>query len=321
MPVRVLDANGSGTDTAVAAGIRFAAQHGANIINLSLGGGFSSTIYAALQYAQSLNVLVVAAAGNEAAPTPSNPADASATLSNVISVGAYDSSNRLAYFSNHVGNSGAVQVDSPGVNIYSTYAGNRYAYLSGTSMATPAVTGLAALALSANHALTASQLRSVIVNGADHLISGSDSRGGIDAALTVALARAGVTSASALSSSSTQSATSGQAASLRRFSLSSTTSRDNAPMVYENGPAFALSTPAASSRVTRVSAAGPQITATAVDRAMLFLGEPAAINAVAQWGELGQIESSDHTRDEVFSSQDDWNSNTWHSLRPALALT
>ena len=106
MPVRVLDANGSGTDTAVAAGIRFAAQHGANIINLSLGGSYSSVIYAALQYAQSLNVLVVAAAGNEYAATPSNPSSASATLSNVLSVGAYDSSNRIASFSNHVGNSG-----------------------------------------------------------------------------------------------------------------------------------------------------------------------------------------------------------------------
>ena len=197
MAVRVLGSDGSGTESAVAAGIRYAAQNGADIINLSLGGSFSSVIYAALQYAASLNVLVVAAAGNEYASTPSNPARSSATLSNVISVGAYSSSNSLASFSNDVGSSGAVQVDAPGVNVYSTYLNGRYATFSGTSMAAPHVAGLAALALSANSTLTASQLRTAIVNGTTRVISGSDSQGGINAAVTVALAETGQVSTSA----------------------------------------------------------------------------------------------------------------------------
>jgi subtilisin family serine protease len=196
MPVRVLGNNGSGTAQAVAAGIRYAAQNGADIINLSLGGALSTAIQSAIQFAQSLNVLVVAAAGNEYAATPGYPARFSSSMNNVLSVGAHSSSNQIASFSNDVGASGAVQVDAPGANVYSTYAGDGYARLSGTSMATPHVAGLAALALSANPSLSASALRTLIVDGANRAISGSDSRGGINAALTVAMAAAGQVSAS-----------------------------------------------------------------------------------------------------------------------------
>ena len=96
----------------------------------------------------------------------------------MLSVGAYSSSNALASFSNRVGTSGAVQVDAPGVNVYSTYIDGRYANLSGTSMATPETAGLAACAYQANPNITAAQLRTLIVNGANRTISGSDSRGG-----------------------------------------------------------------------------------------------------------------------------------------------
>ncbi len=190
MPIRVLDSNGYGSAPGIAAGIRYAAQYGADIINLSLGGAFSSAIQSAIQYAQSLDVLVVVASGNEYASTPSYPARFSASMSNVISVGAHNSANGIASFSNDVGVSGAVQVDAPGVNTYSTYINGGYVTFSGTSMAAPHVAGLAALALSANNGLTAGQLRSAIVNGTDRAISGSDSQGGINAALTVALADA-----------------------------------------------------------------------------------------------------------------------------------
>jgi hypothetical protein len=137
MAIRVLDNNGSGTDADVAAGIRYAAANGADIINLSLGGGYSSSIFSAIQYAQQRNVLVVAAAGNESAADPGYPAQHSATLNNVLSVGAHSSSNTIASFSNDVGSGGAVQVDAPGVSIYSSYRGGGTASLSGTSMATP----------------------------------------------------------------------------------------------------------------------------------------------------------------------------------------
>jgi hypothetical protein len=216
MPVRVLGSNGSGTAAAVAAGIRYAAANGADIINLSLGGGFSSIILSAIQYAMSLDVLVVAAAGNESAATPGYPARFSASLANVISVGAYASSGAIASFSNDVGTSGAVQVDAPGVGVYSTYVDGRYGRLSGTSMATPHVAGLAALALSANPNLTASQLRSLIVEGTDRTIAGSDSAGGINAALTVALAVAGQTS-SATATAQAQAQSSSGSVSQRRF--------------------------------------------------------------------------------------------------------
>ncbi len=190
MPVRVLGNDGSGSSNGVANGIRYAAANGADIINLSLGGSLSSAIQSAIQYAQQRNVLVVVAAGNESAAVPSYPARHSATLTNTISVGAYSSSYALASFSNDVGTSGAVQVDAPGVSIYNTYLGGTYSTLSGTSMATPHVAGLAALALSANANLTASQLRTLIVDGTTQAVSGSDSQGGVNAAVTVALAAA-----------------------------------------------------------------------------------------------------------------------------------
>mgnify|MGYP002623883346 FL=1 len=228
MPVRVLNNNGSGTLSAVAAGIRYAAANGADIINLSLGGGFSSVIHSALQYAQQLGVLVVAAAGNEYSSTPSYPARFSAALNNVISVGAHNSSNRIANFSNDVGGSGAVQIDAPGVSVYSAYHGNRYARLSGTSMATPHVAAMAALALSANPSLTATQLRSAIVNGSDRTVSGSDSNGGINAALTVALAAAGDVSSGTTTASDTQTLTTSQFA-FSRWSARSVANPVDAP--------------------------------------------------------------------------------------------
>ena len=197
MPIRVLGSDGSGSTNSVAAGIRYAVDNGADIINLSLGGPLSSVIQTAIQYAQQRNVLVVSAAGNESASLPTYPARLSASLSNVISVGAYSSAGAIASFSNDVGTSAAVQVDAPGVSIYSTYLNGQYARLSGTSMAAPQVAGLAALALSANSSLTAAQLRTLIVAGTSQAISGSDSNGGVNAAITVALAVSGQTSAGA----------------------------------------------------------------------------------------------------------------------------
>lgn len=199
LPVQVLGDNGSGSNRSVANGIRYAVDVGADIINLSLGGGFSSVIRSAIRYAELNDVLVVAASGNDSAATPGYPARFSGEFSNTLSVGAFDSNERLAGFSNRVGNSGAVQVDAPGVSIYSTYP-DRYARLSGTSMAAPNAAAVAALALSADPDLSAAQLRTLIVNGAQESIVNSDSIGRVNAASTVALAAAGLTGSGARSS-------------------------------------------------------------------------------------------------------------------------
>jgi len=193
LPVRVLGDNGSGRASDVAAGIRYAADLGADIINLSLGGGYSRAIEAAIEYAGSLGSFIVAAAGNESSPVPGYPARFSASDDNVISVGAYSSSGALAGFSNDVGRSGAVQVDAPGVGIFSTYVGGRYATLSGTSMASPHIAGLAALTLSSNPNLTSAELRALLASGTVGRAVGSDAIGSASATTTVAFAAAGLT--------------------------------------------------------------------------------------------------------------------------------
>jgi subtilisin family serine protease len=178
----------------VAAGIRYAAKLGADIINLSLGGGYSRTIEEAIDYARALGSLVVVAAGNESASMPSFPARFSATKDNVLSVGAINSTTGLAGFSNRVGASGAQQVDAPGAGIYSTWLNGAYATLSGTSMAAPHVAGLAALALSANQKLSAAQIRNLILGGAVERSTDSDSVGLAKVQTTVAYASAGLLS-------------------------------------------------------------------------------------------------------------------------------
>ncbi len=190
MPVKVLGNNGYGSDFSVANGIRYAVNNGADIINLSLGSNSNSRrIRSALEYAAAHDVFVVAASGNESSATPGYPAIHSRDLNNVISVGAHDRNGNSASFSNAAGNSRAIAVDAPGVRIYSTLPGNRYGTLSGTSMASPHVAGVAALALSANHELSAPQLRTLITQQVGNTPRGSDARGAIDASLVVARAQ------------------------------------------------------------------------------------------------------------------------------------
>lgn len=189
MPIRVLDGHLRGANRDIAAGIRYAVDNGADIINLSIGGAENSAIRSALEYAGEHDVLVVAAAGNDRASTPSQPAIMSKALDNVISTGAFRESGERLSASNLVGSSGAVQIDAPGQAIRSTFVTAKYGYQSGTSMAAPHVAGLAALLLSANPSLSAAELRSIIVDSADPPAVGSDSAGRVNAveALTLAL--------------------------------------------------------------------------------------------------------------------------------------
>ena len=134
LPVKVLGDNGSGSSLGVANGINWAATHGANIISMSLGGGYSAAMAVQVAYAQSLGVVVVAAAGNSR--QAGSPTSYPAALPGVVGVAATDSNNTYAYFSNA---GSYVDVSAPGVSIKSTLPGNSYASWSGTSMATPRV--------------------------------------------------------------------------------------------------------------------------------------------------------------------------------------
>jgi subtilisin family serine protease len=161
MGVKVLDAEGSGTDADVAEGIIWAADHGADVISMSLGGeGSSTTLANAVTYARNHGVVVVAAAGNESTAIRSYPA----AYTGVISVAATDSSDTLANFSNY---GTWVKVAAPGVQIYSTYPGGRYSTLSGTSMATPHVAGEVAAILAQNPNLTPAQVEALVVSNVD----------------------------------------------------------------------------------------------------------------------------------------------------------
>ncbi|MDQ2783987.1 MAG: S8 family serine peptidase, partial [Chloroflexota bacterium] len=144
---KILDDGGSGYDSQIADGIRWAADSGANVINMSIGGtgACSQTFQDAIDYAWGKNVVIVAAAGNEDGTASIQPAN----CAHVVAVASTDGNDARSGFSNY---GGWVQLAAPGSAIYSTVNpnlpennGNAYAYLSGTSMATPHVAGLAAL--------------------------------------------------------------------------------------------------------------------------------------------------------------------------------
>ncbi|MGI6127280.1 MAG: S8 family peptidase [Planifilum sp.] len=157
--VRVLDDNGSGTLDDVANGIIHAADNGADVISLSLGAPVgATTLRNAVDYAWNSGSVVVAAAGNSGTSLPSYPA----YYDNAIAVAATDSNDNKASFSNY---GSWVDVAAPGVDIYSTYTGSSYRSLSGTSMATPHVAGLAGLLDAQGR--SASQIRAAIENTAD----------------------------------------------------------------------------------------------------------------------------------------------------------
>lgn len=145
MNVKVLDDNGFGTISSVSNGIIYAADRGAQVISLSLGGSGADTMKNAVTYANGKGALVVAAAGNSNTSAQSFPA----AYPEAIAVAATDLNDVKASFSNF---GTWVDVAAPGVDIYSTFPNHRnrlgglnYGALSGTSMATPHVSGVAAL--------------------------------------------------------------------------------------------------------------------------------------------------------------------------------
>lgn len=157
MRVKVLDRNGSGLDSGIAAGIVWAANHGARVINLSLGAtGRSDVIERAIHYATIVRkALLVAAAGNNFGGPVLYPARNPLC----VAVAATDQTNRRAPFSNR---GAELDIAAPGVHILSTLPGNHYGVMNGTSMAAPHVAGVAVAALSRKPLMGPFQTRSMM---------------------------------------------------------------------------------------------------------------------------------------------------------------
>ncbi|MEY3867515.1 MAG: hypothetical protein RLZZ338_1406 [Cyanobacteriota bacterium] len=165
MPIRVLDENGTGSINNFVKGIHYAVDNGANIINISMATSQpDSQLQDAIEYAEGKGVLVVMAAGNNGASEPEYPAKYAQNVG--IAVGSLALNGRIATASNRAGETPLNYLVAPGVNIYSTVPDNQYKKLSGTSMATPFVAGVAALMLSANHSLTPNQIKEILIRSA-----------------------------------------------------------------------------------------------------------------------------------------------------------
>nr|WP_255570138.1 S8 family peptidase [Cohnella sp. CFH 77786] len=156
MPVKALDSSGAGSTYSVAQGVIWAADHGANVINMSLGNyAQAQFLHDAIKYATAKGVIVVAASGNDNTDRPGYPA----AYPEVLAVSATDPGGGKAEYSNY---GDYIDVAAPGTSIASTYPGSRYAALSGTSMACPHVSALASLVRAANPALSNAEVMNVI---------------------------------------------------------------------------------------------------------------------------------------------------------------
>jgi subtilisin family serine protease len=156
MPLRAFGPDGSGTTFTIAQAIRYAADNGARVINMSFGlYEHDPLIEDALNYASS-RCYMVAAAGNDNQPALHYPA---ANWNRTISVTSTDANDLKAAFANY---HSSTEAAAPGVALFSCYPGNRWGIWSGTSFSTPLVAGQAALLLQINSNLTTAQLDSAI---------------------------------------------------------------------------------------------------------------------------------------------------------------
>jgi serine protease len=173
MPIKALDKVGNGNLFDVSLGIVWAVDHGARVLNLSLGGPNGKTLERAVQYALMKNVVVVSAMGNDGKNKKAYPA----AFKGVISVGSIDFDKTRSSFSNY-GN--WISVVAPGSNILSTMPTynttmtefekeKEYDYLDGTSMATPMVAGIVGLMLSRNPNYTPAEVKSRLESTATDL--------------------------------------------------------------------------------------------------------------------------------------------------------
>ena len=191
MALKFLDSTGSGTTDAAVEAVRYATRMGVTASNNSWGGSEDSqALHDAIIAADAAGSLFVAAAGNDANDNDVLAAfPSSYDVPNIIAVAATDQNDQLADFSSYGASS--VDLGAPGVNIYSTLPGNRYDWWDGTSMATPHVTGVIALAKAAHPGATALGLKGLVLGGVDvrpGLAGLVKSEGRLNAARTVTCA-------------------------------------------------------------------------------------------------------------------------------------
>jgi subtilisin family serine protease len=171
MPLKFLDANGSGSTSNAIRAIYYAVNNGAQVINNSWGGpSYSRSLHEALAFAYNARVFIATAAGNNGKNNDTTPMyPASYDVPSNISVAATSDYDNLASFSNY--GASTVHIGSPGVLILSTLPGNRIGSMSGTSMATPFISGLAALAMREAPYLTGYQIKNIMLNKAHNIVA------------------------------------------------------------------------------------------------------------------------------------------------------
>ena len=169
MGVKFLSASGSGTLADAVKAIDWATAHGANVMSNSWGGGgFSQALLDAITRANDKGILFIAAAGNDGSNNDSAPSyPASYDVANVVAVAASGNTDVMANFSNY--GRTKVALMAPGENIVSSVIGGKYDSYSGTSMATPHVSGAAALLLSKEPSLTPTQVKDRLMATSDKI--------------------------------------------------------------------------------------------------------------------------------------------------------
>ncbi|MBT2582626.1 cell wall-binding repeat-containing protein [Planococcus sp. ISL-109] len=162
LPIKVLDASGFGDTEQIAYGIIYAANEGVDVINMSLGGGYSRVLEYAMKYASERGVTIVAASGNDGWEELSYPASSKYA----IAVGA---TNRLDLVSDYSSYGEGLDLVAPGTDIPSLLPDGNVTLMSGTSMAAPHVAAVAGVLKSINPSLSPEQLRSLLTVSADDI--------------------------------------------------------------------------------------------------------------------------------------------------------